>query len=246
MTFGLEFIDGLVDRSCAAVAFDERTGDDGGPLRSLVRADDPQSGAGCVRLWGAAGRIDRMIHVRLLAEPVDTQLLFLFGRSDTAMPHFHAQVVQFAPDQCVFNADFLPRLDPVDHPDYWESVFRPLSNPYWRAVNDTNNVCALAPANPFIAAYLSPWSIGVGRPTDRGELERVAPQIYAFLDHYLALAGSLDYDVDDGDALRERDARHLESFFADRLDPRAWKGVYGLIGQEAGHQLKELLKTPLQ
>lgn len=247
MTFGFDFVTNLIDRSQAAIELDERTGPGGGPLLSLTRADDSAVNAGFVRLWAAAGPvlIDRMVHVRLQADPVDTQLFFLFGRGATAMPHFHAQVVQFAPNACVFNADFLPRLDPVEHPDYFSTAFRPLSKPYWRAVNDTDNVCALAPANPAIAAYLSPWSIGCGKPTDRTELERVAPQIHAFLDHALKLARDPDYPDADPVALLERNERHLDLFFSDRLDPRAWNGVYTLIGETAGKDLKQLLKTEL-
>jgi hypothetical protein len=247
MSFSSEFIGDLVERSVAAAGFEERLGTDGGPQQTLVRADDGVTGAGFVRVWGAPGsaHLDRMLHVRLLADPVDTHLFFLFGRSHTTMPHFHAQVVQFAPDACVFNADFLPRLDPVDHPDYYQQAFGALSKPYWRAVNDRNNVCSLAPANPAIAAFLTPWSIGCGAPTDRAELDRVAPQIHAFHEHYLELADALDYPAADPDALRDRDRRHLDAFFSDKLDPRAWRGVYGLIGDAAGKSLKQLMKTGL-
>jgi hypothetical protein len=246
MSFSFDFIDAVATRSAAAIEFEERLGENDGPYLALRREDDATADAGFVRLWAAkdSAYVDRMIHVRLLSDPVDTQLFFVFGRSDTAMPHFHAQVVQFAPDACVFNADFLPRLDPVDHPEYFTQVFAPLSKPYWRAVNDHDNVCSRAPANPAIAAYLTPWSIGVGAPTSWAELDRVAPQIQAFHEHYLQLAIGLDYAVD-ADALRERDRRHLEAFFADKLDPRAWRGVYGLIGEQAGQQLKQLLKTGL-
>ncbi len=246
MSFSFDFIDDLVMRSAAGVDFEERLGDNDGPHLSLRREGEATVDAGFVRLWAATNspRIDRMIHVRLRSDPVDTQLFFIFGRGETAMPHFHAQVVQFAPDACVFNSDFLPRLDPVDHPDYYAKVFAPLSKPYWRAVNDHDNVCSRAPANPAIAAYLTPWSIGVGQPTNRAELDRVAPQIHAFHEHYLQLATELDYPVDP-DLMRERDRRHLDSFFADKLDPRAWRGVYGLIGEHAGQQLKNLLKTGL-
>jgi hypothetical protein len=246
MSFSLDFIEDLVSRSTAAVDFEELPGDNAGPHLSLHRDSDTTTDAGFVRLWTPtdSARIDRMIHVRLLSDPVDTQLFFIFGRSETAMPHFHAQVVQFAPDACVFNADFLPRLDPVDHPDYYAKAFAPLSKPYWRAVNDRNNVCSLAPANPAIAAYVTPWSIGVGAPTDRAELDRVAPQVQAFHEHYLQLADELDYPVDPNE-LRDRDQRHLDAFFSDKLDPRAWRGVYGLIGENAGQALKQLLKTGL-
>ncbi|MFW2403733.1 MAG: hypothetical protein ACN4GT_03125 [Gammaproteobacteria bacterium] len=235
----------MASRCREALPLDEILSD-GGPCRSLTRADD-SAAAGWIRLWSApdSDLVDRMIHIRLQADPVDTQLFFLFGRRSTAMPHFHAQVVQFAPDACVYNADFLARLDPVEHPDYFAQVFEPLSKPYWRAINDQQNKCALAPANPAIAAYLTPWSIGVGQPTDRAELDRVAPQIHAFLDHYLDLARSLDYPIEDAPAQIARDRAHLENFFADRLDRRAWNGVYGMIGEAAGQDLKNILKTPL-
>jgi hypothetical protein len=125
-------------------------------------------------------------------------------------------------------------------------VFSPLNKPYWKAINDRERACALAPANPAIAALLSPWSIGVGRPTTRTELDAVTPQIHDFLAHYLHLAGTLSYPVADTEALRARDARHLDTFFSDRLDPRAWKGVYGVIGEPTGKEIKQLLKTPLR
>lgn len=244
-SFGFDFIDDLASRSRERLALEENLNETG-PYRSLTRPDGDRP-AGWIRLWAAhrSESVDRMIHIRLQADPVDTQLFFLFGRSDTAMPHFHAQVVQFAPDACVFNADFLPRLDPVEHPEYFARVFEPLSKPYWRAINNHENKCALAPANPAIAAYLSPWSIGVGQPTDRAELERVAPQIHAFLEYYLELTQSLDYPVDDPIAQAKRDRAHLDAFFSDRLDRRAWNGVYGLIGEAAGKDLKDILKTPL-
>jgi len=246
--FGFDFIKSLGEKTLASQAPEELTSESGGPFMSLCRRDDPSTEAGELRLWRGTGDslIDRMIHFRLISDPVDTQLFFLFGRPNTCMPHFHAQVVQFSPDACVFNADYLPRLDPVDHPDYFTEVFAPITKPYWKAINDRENICALAPANPAIAAYLSPWSIGCGRPTTRTELDRVAPQIEAFLAHYLDLAGRLTYHGPDTDQLRDRDLRHLDLFFADQLDPRAWKGVYGVIGEDVGHRVKDIFKSELR
>lgn len=246
--FGFDFVNSLIDRTLSSQAPEELGGEAGGPFMALSRADDPSADAGTVRLWRgtADSLIDRMIHFRLRSDPVDTQLFFLFGRRESPMPHFHAQVVQFGPDACVFNADFLPRLDPVDHPDYFTEVFAPITKPYWKAINDKNNICALAPANPAIAAYLSPWSIGCGRPTNRAELDRVAPLIDAFLTHYLDLAGRLAYTGSSAEQLRDRDRRHLDLFFADRLDPRAWKGVYSVIGEDVGRRIKDIFTTQLR
>ena len=246
--FGFDYISSLAAQTLKDQAPEELENDSGGPFLSLVRNDEPSTAAGALRLWRGTGDslIDRMVHFRLISDPVDTQLFFLFGRSGSCMPHFHAQVVQFGPEGCVFNADYLPRLDPVDHPEYFTEVFAPITKPYWKAINDTDNICALAPANPAIAAYLSPWSIGCGRPTTRAELDRVAPQIDAFLAHYLTLAGQLAYQGPDAGSLRERDHHHLDLFFADQLDPRAWKGVYGVIGEDIGRRIKDIFKSELR
>ena len=246
--FGVAFIHELVERSLTSIEFVEQTAGSGAPLMSLVRADDPSVAAGYLRLWAADddSLADRMIHFRLQSTPVDTQLFFLFGKTDTPMPHFHAQVVQFSPEACVFNADWLPRLDPVDHPGYYNEVFTPLNKPYWKAINDRENLCALAPATPAIAAFLAPWSIGVGRPTTKDELDRVGPSIGAFHAHWLAVAQKLEYRGSDPDSLRTRDQRHLDLFFDDQLDPRAWKGVYSVIGEDTGQEIKRIFKASLR
>jgi hypothetical protein len=154
-------------------------------------------------------------------------------------------VVQFGPDACVYNADIIPRVDPVEHPGYFREVYGPVTEAYWRATKDVKNVSALAPANPAIALYLSPWSIAAGRPAQREELERVWPSIEAYLDRCLACARSLAFIGPDGAALRERDRRHMEIFHGDELDPRAWKGVYRIVGEAIGREIKSILATPL-
>lgn len=244
--FGFQFVSALVSRILAAAPMQERTGESGGPFMALTNEADGGP-AGFLRLWEARDeRLDRLVHLRLQSAPVDTQLLFLFGRADTCMPHFHGQVVQFGPDACVYNADIIPRLDPVDHPGYFRAVYGPVTKPYWKATADEKNACCRAPANPAIAVYLSPWSIAAGRPTNRAELDRVAPSILAYLDQELALSRGLDYPSPDGAALRARDRRHMEIFHSDELDPRAWKGVYRVVGDATGRRIKAVFRDPLR
>lgn len=243
--FGFEFISGLVARCTSQLPCEERTGADGAPLLQLTAAEDADQPAGFLRLWAGSERVDRMIHIRLAGDPADTQLFFLFGTAASVMPHFHGQVVQFGADRCVYNADLLPRLDPIDHPDYFDAVFGPITKAYWRATQNADNACASAPANPAIAAYLSPWSIGVGRPTDRAELERVGEQIHVYLDHWLDLVNTLDYPPPGPAEMSERNRRHLEGFFSERLDPRAWKGVYRLVGTDQGQEMRRILMNNL-
>ena len=246
-TFAETFVAGLASRCLATETWQEVLGPDAGPRMAFRSGDDENTSAGYLRLWrppyGSAW--DRLIHARLIADSVDTNLFFLFARGDSILPHFHGQVVQFGGDQCVYNADLLPRLDPVDHPGYFRAVFEPLNRPYWEATQRPENAAASAPGNPAIAAYLSPWSIGAGRPAQRDELDRVAPHIRAYLDHCLALASTLDYPVPDAELMVARDRRHLESFFDERLDRRAWKGVYRILGDDQGLAMREVLKETL-
>ena len=243
--FGAEFIQTILERCLAGHDFEEQRGTDGGPRLQFESLGDSPAPAGFLRLWRAAAPLDRMLHVRLQGHPADTQLFFVFAQSESVVPHLHAQVVQFGEDSCVYNADLLPRLDPVDHPEYFTQVFEPITRDYWKATQTKGNACASAPTNPAIAVYLSPWGLGADRPTDRAELERVGPHILAYVDHLLGLVQTLDYPAPDPDLMRARDRRHLACFFDERLDRRAWKGVYGLLGEQQGRELRRLLATPL-
>lgn len=245
--FGRDVAERILARVSERMNCAERRSPGGEPYFVASNAADG-SNAGFVRLWAVADAslADRLIHFRLDSPPVETHLIFLFGRADTPMPHFHAQVVQFGPDSCVYNVDVIPRLDPVDHPQYFTEVFGPITRYYWKATGDRNNVCAMAPANPAVAAYLSPWGIGAGRPTSADELTRVLPSIHGYLDHCLDLAHGLRYTGPSAGYLRDRDRRHMAIFHSDELDPRAWKGVYRVIGEQAGRRVKEIFATPLR
>ena len=244
--FSLAFISRYIDSFVQSRLLTEIERPGGGPYMPLTTAENGTS-AGYVRLWRGTGvsTLDRMIHMRLIAGPVETQLLFVFGRADTSMPHLHAQVVQFPPDGCVYNMDYLPRVDPIDHPDWFTRVFDALRRPYRRATADAANSCAQAPANPALAIYMSPWGIASGR-ANREELERLTSELDAYVDHYLTLANASGWEVADPLAQALRDRRHLELFFADELDPRAWNGVYRVVGEADGRSIKTVFQTPLR
>lgn len=245
--FSLAFIDGLIALLQPDELWDEIESPDGGPYLPLVSTDSPAAPAGSVRLWrGRDGTpLDRMVHMRLIAGPVETQLLFAFGLPGSTFPHLHAQVVQFPPEGCVYNMDLLPRVDPVDHPGWFTRVFTELRRPYRQATHSGEYSCAQAPANPALAIYMSPWGIASGRTT-AAELQAVAPQIEAYAAHYAVLARQEGWETAEPAALAARDQRHLELFFSDELDPRAWNGVYKIIGAARGRLVKGLFKSPLR
>lgn len=242
--FGLDFCQMLLARIQSAAAFGELCGQGSGPFLPLVNVTDG-SHAGCLRIWAAtdSSQLDRLMHLRLLSPPVDTNLLFLFGRPASAAPHFHAQVVQFAADACVYNADLIPRLDPVEHPAYFREVYGPITRAFWKATTNRDHACSTVTANPAVATYLSAWSIAASRPTTQNELQQVTPSIVAYLDHCLSLARHLEYAAFDPEITAERDQHHLALLHSDDLDPRAWKGVYRVVGEHVGKRIKALLGT---
>ncbi|MGI9309235.1 MAG: hypothetical protein ACR2P6_08225, partial [Gammaproteobacteria bacterium] len=193
-----DLITGMIDTFDAALDLSERTIDAGGKyFRELQNISDGSS-AGFIRYWDSRNPLlDRMVLVCLIGGPVKTQLLFLFGRAENTLPHFHGQLVQFPPDACVYNVDLLPRLDPVEHPAYFAEVMHPLSKPYLKAVSKKDNSCAQAPMNPALAAFMSPWGIGSGK-TDQAEVDRVTPLLNQYVEHYVQLASSLDYPAPEG------------------------------------------------
>jgi len=245
--FGYVHICAYIERVLATEAWTELEGVDRGPFMSLTMEGTDEQPAGYLRIWLAPDSLplDRMVHLRLIAGPVETNLLFVFGRSDTTMPHLHAQVVQFPPDGCVYNMDLLPRLDPIDHPEWFDRVFGPLRRAYRKATSDRSNSCAQAPANPALAVYMSPWGIASGR-ADAAEFTRLAPALDEYLDHYLRLVTETGWDCPAGMDIADRDRRHLAMFFADELDPRAWNGVYKVVGESTGQRIKRLFRTPLK
>ena len=245
--FSLTYIQRLIDRFLSLEGWEELKQTDETPWMSLSLVDGAEGSAGFVRVWRGPENteLDRMVHMRLIAGPVETQLLFVFGRSTTSLPHLHAQIVQFPPDGCVYNMDYLPRLDPVEFPGWFGKVFSDLRRPYRKATADSSNSCAQAPANPALAAYMSPWGIASGR-SNLEELEKVWDSLEAYVDHYLELVGQSDWQECSGDALSNRDRKHLEIFFADEMDPRAWNGVYKIIGEEPGKAIKAAFATPLR
>ena len=91
---------------------------------------------------------------------------------------------------------------------------------------------------------MSPWGIASQR-TDEQEFERVTPQLRDYVEHYFKLAGETGWDAEDALAQRARDAKHLKLFFSDDLDPRAWAGVYRVVGEPIGQKIKALMVTPL-
>ena len=242
-----EFVDWTIAAASASGLLEELPGaEPEAPYLELTQAEAPEQSAGHLRLWRgtATGTIDRMVYLNLVAGPVNTRLLFLFGRPGNTLPHMHAQTVTFPPDGIVYNVDLLPRLDPVEHFDWFERVYSGLRRPYRRATGNAENSCAQAPANPALAVLMSPWGIASQR-TDRQEFERVEPQLREYIEHYLELAAAPGWEAGDPAAQADRDAQHLGLFFSDELDPRAWTGVYRVVGDATGQQIKATIATPL-
>mgnify|MGYP003688246995 CR=1 FL=1 len=136
-------------------------------------------------------------------------------------------------------------MNEIVNTEYITKDFEDLTKPYLKATSKPENSCSKALMNPAIAAYLSPWGI-VSHRTDTAELTRLQPLLESYLTHYLYLSDSLSYSHASAEELQMRSRKHLERFFDDDLDPRAWRGVYNVIGEDAGVKIKTILKLSLQ
>ena len=240
--FDQEYMDELLERSQSAISLLEDR-PEGGAYLPLTSVGNDGADAGELRLWRAeTGPVERMTYVRLLGGPVTTHLFFLNGRADQLMPHFHAQIISFPNEKCVFNTDLIGRLDPVNNPEHYQRVFHPLDKVYREATGNHQYTCASAPGNPALSVYLSPWGIGSGF-ADVAEFQQIRPALLKYLEHYLSLAGESGWEPTPDTDVVSRDFRHQELLLSDELDPRAWQGVYRIVGIESGHAIKKILAS---
>ncbi|MEC9374809.1 MAG: hypothetical protein VYA80_00400 [Pseudomonadota bacterium] len=216
------------------------------PYLKINFEEKPDLSAGWLRLWKSidGSPLDRMVYLHLSAGPALTQLLFIFGKPESTFPHMHLQLVNLPGEGLVYNIDILPRIDPIEDFEWFNRVYRQLRRPYRKATQEEQNSCAQAPANPALAVLMSPWGIASQR-TDNDELLRVEPQLNEYMKHYLNLTSQSDWSSKDPSAQKQRDRKHLNLFLSDELDPRAWNGVYRVVGKKMGMQIKHIMLNPL-
>lgn len=248
MSFALDSIRALTARAESKVALRRLHGPDGGPYLTLHSPQDPTQKAGWVDVLAGddSHAVDRVIHIWLggPGSRVDTNLFWLFGKSDSALPHYHAQAVHMPGDLFVYNFDLMPRVDLAVNERYWKQVFGPLEETHSKLMRDPTRAATRLPIPPTTAIHMSPWGIAAMR-APASELEAILPVWTMYLDRCLDLAQqTLDTDADAATLLR-RDRALVAAHTSDEIDPRGWAGVTRAVGPEATERIKTLMRGPL-
>ncbi len=248
MSFALEATRALTARAQTKVTLRRVTASDDGPYLTLYSPNDPALEAGFVEVFVGDGShaVDRVLHIWLGGKGarVDTNLFWLFAKSDSALPHYHAQAVQMPGDLFVYNFDLMPRVDLAVNEPYWKQVFAPLDEAHSKFVRDPAKAATRLPMPPSTGIYMSPWGIAAMR-APQSELEAAIPLWTQYLDRCLDLAHvKLDTDADAASLVR-RDRALVAAHTNEDIDPRGWAGVTRAVGAAATQRIKELMRGPL-
>lgn len=248
MSLALEVTRALTARAQEKLGLRRIESADGKPYLTLYSPDDPSQQAGFVEVLAGddSHAVDRVLHIWLggPGARVDTNLFWLFAKSDSALPHYHAQAVHMPGDLFVYNFDLMPRVDLAVNEPYWKQVFSPLDEAHSKFVRDPAKVATRLPMPPGTGIYMSPWGIAAMR-APQSELEAATVLWTQYLDRCLDLAhAKLDTDADAASLLK-RDRALVAAHTSDEIDPRGWAGVARAAGTAATQRIKELMRGPL-
>lgn len=247
-SFAYETIRALFDRAQRKLNLKRVTGANGGPYLSLTSPNDPTQTSGFVEVLAgdSSHAVDRVLHIWLggPGARVDTNLFWLFGKTDSALPHYHAQAVHMPGDMFVYNFDLMPRVDLAVNEAYWKQVFGPIDALHTKLTRDPARAQTRLPMPPTTGVYMSPWSV-VAMRAPQTELEGVAPVMTAYLDRCLDLATTMLETDADAATLRRRDRALVAAHTSEEIDPRGWGGVERAAGKDAAERIKQLMRGPL-
>ena len=212
------------------------------PTTPLPAAAAPDQQAGEIALWaGSCGAsLDRLVRIRLSAGPVETQMLWLFGVEDSAVPHYHAQLVSMPGGRFVHNVDLLPRVDLALHPDYTAEVFAPLTQPRAELVGNAEFACSRGGVPPSMAVFLSPWGV-LGAGASLAEVEQARALFQRYLEHVLDLAQGMK-SAPGAQELQARHAALVAAHTNEDLDKRAWGGTRRMVGDDGVQAIQRALR----
>jgi len=248
MSFAFEVTRALIQHANSKIALRRVAGPDDGPYLKLRSPNDASQVTGFVEVLAGDGShaVDRVLHIWFggKAARVDTNLFWLFSKTESALPHYHAQAVHMPGDLYVYNFDLMPRVDLAVNEPYWKRVFGPLEDAHARFVRNPERAATRFPIPPSTGIHMSPWGIA-GFHAPRAELEAAIPLWTMYLDRCLDLSTTrLEVDADVA-TLKRRDRALVAAHTSEEIDPRGWGGVARACGVEATERIKALMRGPL-
>lgn len=248
MSFALEATRALSHHAQSKAALRRIAGTDDGPYLTLRSPNDPTQVTGWVEVLAGDGAhaIDRVLHIWLGGKGarVDTNLFWLFAKTESALPHYHAQAVHMPGDVYVYNFDLMPRVDLAVNEPYWKQVFGPLEEAHSKFVRNPERASTRFPIPPTTGIHMSPWGIA-GFRAPQSELEAAVPLWTMYLDRCLDLATTMLETDADAATLKRRDRALVRAHTSEEIDPRGWGGVTRAAGVEATERIKALMRGPL-
>ncbi len=172
---------------------------------------------------------------------LDSHMLYVFMPSESAVPHFTVDSVHTG-ETYAMHLDLTPRVDIGSRLTYMDEVFTPLTEQYKTAYA----LEGLTPAelDPRQYAIMSPWMV-VTRADEKSFIQ-LTETVNFYLDHWFTLVEKgISAEAIEGigkDYLVARDKRSKSIIFNPAVD-KVWSQISGLIGEEVGKELRNLLRA---
>jgi hypothetical protein len=234
----LQTLETLLNR----VGATEVHGADGGAF--LTAISEPFGGVevGVQRIFTSAS-VPKIVYAKLAVPPInmDTHMIFGFGASDSAIPHFTLDSVH-ANGTLAFHLDLTPRAELATHVPYMDYVYGPLSELF----AETNKWEGLTKAHisPRQYAMMSPWML-VNR-ADAETFQKISGPVNQYLERWLTIVeNGIPADIleslSDTD-LADRDAKQRANLFSPDVDP-VWHDVAKIVGDELSEKMRVQLTS---
>lgn len=216
----------------------EATGADGGPYLPLP-GPMPEAGGVC-RVWTGDGDVERVVYVGIAFPPagLDSHMIFAFGRTTTAMPHFTLDSIA-APGMFAYHLDLIPRVDLGANLAYMDEVYGPITPVHAEA--SAMEGLSKAELSPRQHALMSPWMLA--SRADEDAFRALTPHVDAYFDRWAKLVeNGLEVDPGlSGDAYADRDQRNRDALFNADVDP-VWHQITPIIGDDTAQRIMEILR----
>ena len=220
----------------------EITDQSGGAFMPLTsHAPFHQGQCGEVRVFECSA-LSRVVTCSLVAPAImlDSHMVFAFTDAASPVPPFTLDSVQSA-DQLAFHLDLIPKVDLGINLPYIDWAFAPLNAAY-EASHDIEGL-ERAKITPIQHAVMSPWML-VHR-ADADAFDKIGSLVDRYFDHWASLVRSGPTSTVTNSlgqtSIAARDVANRALIFSPEVD-KVWGQISGLIGEEAGASIRDLLK----
>jgi hypothetical protein len=220
----------------------ELKGDDGGPHRRVLSAQDGQQ-IGQSRVFVGDGVVKKVVYHEIAVEQIglDSHMIFAFTDAASPVPHWtFDSVVAFG--NHAFHLDLIPRLDLGANLGYMDDVYGRVTAAFENGLKQEG--LSEAAIGPRQRAVMSPWMLAYR--VDEELYPTIDVHVQAYLDAWFdmvdnGIAPEVAAQVDTA-RIAERDAANRSMIFNRALDP-VWDQITPLMGMEQSEHLRLDLVT---